>query len=65
MTVGQAADQLIQIVQQRREEGAELGESHLICSTITKTYRFSVLEFSFTGNITSLRTSNIWCNERT
>lgn len=34
MTVGQAADQLIQIVQRRREEGAELGESHLITSTV-------------------------------
>lgn len=26
MTVSQAADQLIQIIQRRREEGAELGE---------------------------------------
>ena len=28
MTVGQAADQLIQIIERRREEGGELGETH-------------------------------------
>lgn len=31
MTVSQAADQLIQIIQRRREEGEELGELNLIC----------------------------------
>lgn len=31
MTVNQAADQLIQVIQRRKEEGEELGESYLTC----------------------------------
>uniref|UniRef100_A0A3P8TSH2 diphthine methyl ester synthase n=1 Tax=Amphiprion percula TaxID=161767 RepID=A0A3P8TSH2_AMPPE len=50
MTVSQAADQLIQIIDRRRKEGEELGESHLIYfHLIGSVGSLSVQQFSFRG----------------